>query len=82
MPMHGEASHVFRGNQYTVRLYPAEELKKVAAFANAERDSACSRTEALAAKRPPALTAQLIFPPWADASGRRKSGFLALSAGV
>ncbi|MGA7904121.1 MAG: hypothetical protein WCA06_15930 [Terrimicrobiaceae bacterium] len=51
--MHGEASHVFRGNQYTVRLYPAEELKKVAGFANAERDSACSRTEALAAKRPP-----------------------------
>ena len=82
MPMHGEASHVFRGNQYTVRLYPAEELKKVAGFANAERDSACSRTEALAAKRPPALTARLIFPPWADASGRRKSGYLALSAGV
>ena len=53
MPMHGEASHVFRGNQYTVRLYPAEALKKIAEFANAERDSACSRTEALAAKRPP-----------------------------
>ena len=82
MPMHGEASHVFRGNQYTVRLYPAEALKKIAEFANAEPGFRLQQNRGACGEAAAALTARLIFPPWADASGRRKSGYRALSAGV
>ena len=56
MTMHGEASHFFRGNQYTLRLLN-RRTQKDAEFADAERDSGCSRTVEsspafFAAKRP------------------------------